>query len=513
MLGVNSPSKEKDKGGGKKRSMASDKKASSSPSKKVTSPVVTTKETSSSKRVKFSSSTVDPAKCLTVASSVTKELKIQVQESDSTKDPIVVSFPSGLPMSLQSGDEKSKSSSSSSSSSPAPTFTWAAARKAASKGRILYGTDDTCTYTAMNDGRGHDGRLTKLYVAIYHKPTRTVQFIPSSEKGTIFAMNQMVTDYEDAKSLDFRNLSMNERRRMVFETFGSNKKKKVLRSQDANVVEMRSVVGAGSGMMKSIQTQIDTGIISESNVQVMSDNMTMESEMNRATTALEKAYAEARRAFLPPFDETATKAYRVYDSQEVAGEEAWAQLSRVVDACIRKEDWKEAFQNSGRWSASTSKLLNLVSDPNRKGSKYQLKTICLVNHLVNFHNKASKKFIQGTVDEIVKYLGLPRAVADRFLEVFCVASFDRGRAGFAVTKQLKDRRVVYALIMYLLAHGKEMKVGSIDELCQDMSIETKDAMNLYREAGCKCVKGKTGAVSVSLSVPLQFPPPKRGKKT
>jgi len=277
MIGVNSPSKEKDKGGGKKRSMAS------SPSKQVTSPV-TTKETSSSsqKRVKFSSSTVDPAKCLTAASSFTKELKMQVQESDSAKDPIVVSFPSGLPMSLQAGDEKSKSS----SSSPAPTFTWAAARKAASKGRILYGTDDTCTYTAMNDGRGHDGRLTKLYVGIYHKPTHTVQFIPSSEKGTIFAMNQMVTDYEDAKSLDFRNLSMNERRRMVFETFGSNKKRKVLRSQDANVVEMKSVVGAGSGMMKSIQTQIDKGIISESNVQVMSDNMTTESEVNRVSFVL-----------------------------------------------------------------------------------------------------------------------------------------------------------------------------------------------------------------------------------
>jgi A49-like RNA polymerase I associated factor. len=229
------------------------------------------------KRVKFAS-TVEPAKCLTDPSSFTKELKIHVQEPDSLKDPIVVSFPSGLPLSLSDlpEDERGEQASSSSSSNP-PTFTWAAARKASSKGRILYGTDDTCTYTAMNDGRGHDGRLTKLYIAIYHKPTNTVKFMPSSEKGTIFAMNQMVTNYEDAKSLDFRNLSMNERRRMVFETFGSNKKKKVLRSQDANVVEMRSVVGAGGGMMKAIKTQIDQGIISESNTQVMSD-MANESE-------------------------------------------------------------------------------------------------------------------------------------------------------------------------------------------------------------------------------------------
>jgi hypothetical protein len=67
--------------------------------------------------------------------------------------------------------------------------------------------------------------------------------------------------------------------------------------------------------------------------------------------------------------------------------------------------------------------------------------------------------------------------------------------------------------MYLLAHGKEMKCGSIDQLCTDMKVETKDAILLFREAGCKCVKNKSGIVSVSLSVPLTFPPPKRGKKT
>jgi hypothetical protein len=121
--------------------------------------------------------------------------------------------------------------------------------------------------------------------------------------------------------------------------------------------------------------------------------------------------------------------------------------------------------------------------------------------------------MDGTPEELTKYLGLPQAVAARFLELFCVSTFDRGRAGYATTKNLKDRRVVFTLVMYLLAHGKEMKVGSIDKLCLDMSIETKEAMSLYREAGCKCVKGKSGMVSVSLAVPLVFPNPKRGKKT
>lgn len=226
------------------------------------------KEEPSTKKIKFESGASEPATCLTFPSKHTRTMKINVQESDSAKDPVVVSFPSGLPSGIvndaqSTGEEAGHSN--------PPTFTWTSARKSSSKGRILVGTDDTCTYSSMNDGRGYDGRLTKSYVAIYHKPSKTVKFIPASEKGTVFAMNQRVTDYEDSQSFDFGNMSMSERRRMVFESFGSNKKKKVLRSQDANVVEMKSVVGAGEGMMRAIGSQIEGGAVSESNKKVMDD--------------------------------------------------------------------------------------------------------------------------------------------------------------------------------------------------------------------------------------------------
>jgi len=460
---------------------------------------------SAPKKVKFESSNSAPAKCLSFPSKYTTELKVNVEDPDSAKNPVVVSFPAGLPssMTISSNDQEHDDSS-------PPVFTWTKARQSAKKGRILHGSDHACTYSAMNAGRGSDGRLTKFYVAIYHKPTNTIKFIPSSEQGTVFSINQKVTSYHDSKSMDFRNLSVSERRRMVFESFGSSKKKKVLRSQDANVVEMKSVVGAGDGMMKALGSQIESGTVSESNKQVMEELKKGSDE--KPITAVDKAFAEARRAFLPPFDANATRPYRVYDSQDVAGEEAWGQISRIVDACIHKENWKESLQK-WPWPDSSAKLLDLVKDPQKKGAKYQIKTICLVNYLVKFHNRASKKFMDGTSEDMVKYLGLPKSVSDRFLELFCVASHDRGRAGYSTTKNLKDRRVVYTLVMYLLAHGKEMKVGSIEKLCLDMSMETKEAINLYREAGCKCVKGKTGMVSVSLAVPLVFPNPKRGKKT
>ena len=230
-------------------------------------------------------------------------------------------------------------------------------------------------------------------------------------------------------------------------------------------------------------------------------------------TAVERAYAEARRSFLPPFDDSAKTAFRVYDSEEVAGEEAWSRLSRIVTACVHKGDeWKEAIQGRFPWRTSTRELLDLIMDTNKKHAKYQIKTMLLVHYLVKFHNRASKKFMGGSQEELAKYLGLPSEISNRFLALFCTPTYDRGRAGFATTKTLKDRRVVYTLIMYLLAHGKEMKIGSIQNLCEDLKLEVKDAISLYRQAGCVCSKNSKGMVSVSLSVPLQFPPPKNSKK-
>ena len=232
-------------------------------------------------------------------------------------------------------------------------------------------------------------------------------------------------------------------------------------------------------------------------------------------SAADRAHDEARRSYLPPFDESAMDPYRVFDSQEVAGDDAWSKISNIVVACIHKGDeWKKAIEGKYEWPKATKALLDTVKNHQSSRGKYTIKTIVLVNYLVQFHNRANKKFMDGSPEELKKKFGLPREVSDRFLLLFCVPSYDKGRAGFATSKHLKDRRVLYTLIMYLLAHGKEMKIGSIASICEDLRLETKDAINLYREAGCTCVKNTTTLdVSVSLQVPLKFPPPKRGKKT
>ena len=208
--------------------------------------------------------------------------------------------------------------------------------------------------------------------------------------------------------------------------------------------------------------------------------------------------------------------YKVYDSQEIAGDEAWDQISRELDACLKKasekQGWKSALMDRSKWSESTAALINGIHDVDKKGMKYRIKTLVFLNHLINFHNKCIKTFVKGTAAELAKFIKMPPDICNRFLELFAAPTQDQGSSGFAFTKQLKDKRVVHILILYLLAHGRDMKVASVNKLCDDIKLEIRDAITLGREAGCKCIKDKSGILSISLSVPLEFPAPKRGKK-
>lgn len=65
----------------------------------------------------------------------------------------------------------------------------------------------------------------------------------------------------------------------------------------------------------------------------------------------------------------------------------------------------------------------------------------------------------------------------------------------------------------MIAGGKEMKVPSINQLCRDMGMDPKDAMMVLREAGFATRKNGVGDVGATLSVPLTFPPPRRGKRS
>lgn len=226
--------------------------------------------------------------------------------------------------------------------------------------------------------------------------------------------------------------------------------------------------------------------------------------------AVELAHAEARRKFLPAFDVDAKEPHLVYDARDIAGDDAWGQVSRVTDACLAQDNLFEALTGRGHWYESVQSVLKAVAT-NSPSAKYQIKCAILLNHMIHFQRR-SRNITRGSVEEIAQFMKLPLEITTRFLELFTTPiTDDRGQEGYASSKQNKDMCLVHILLLYLMAHGRSMKTGNLKPITDDVKIELGEAANLLREAGCTVKSAGNNVMSAALTVPLTFPPPKRGR--
>ena len=224
----------------------------------------TKKRKSSSTRV----ATKDPAPARSKSRNSTSPksvaISVEVAPNNPEHDPIVVSFPRGVPTSIAVGGHSDDID----TTNPPPRFTCSKLRESSSRGRRISGEDDDCTYTASAQGRGHDGRLSKVYVGVYNKQTKRLKLVPAAEKGTIFALEQKVKAYKpnvahggllfggaQTESQAPGVISAANQVQMLVESFGSRKKQKVMASRASNKVNIHSVVGSGDAMMKSVTNQ------------------------------------------------------------------------------------------------------------------------------------------------------------------------------------------------------------------------------------------------------------------
>mmetsp|Transcript_24021 Transcript_24021/g.56034 ORF Transcript_24021/g.56034 Transcript_24021/m.56034 type:complete len:198 (+) Transcript_24021:195-788(+) len=195
----------------------------------------------------------------------------------------------------------------------------------------------------------------------------------------------------------------------------------------------------------------------------------------------------------------------------MAGDDAWDQISRVTDVCIRKDDFFSALTSKGRWHEPVKTILQAIplDSPN---AKYQIKSAILLNHLVSFHKNTGGR-LRGRPEYIARDVEVPVDVTKRFLESFTtLVTGEGGMPGYAFSKQNKDKILVHILLLFIISQGRKMKVGNIKPIVDEMKIVMTDATNLLREAGVTVQKaGDT--VSAGLTVPLKFPLPKsRGRQ-
>jgi hypothetical protein len=201
----------------------------------------------------------------------------------------------------------------------------------------------------------------------------------------------------------------------------------------------------------------------------------------------------------------------VYSARDIAGDDAWGRISRVADACLHQgpSQFLTALTERGVWhNCITSVIQTIPLDaPNAKN---QVKTCILLNHCITFH-LSGRNMLRGDAKSIGRDLSLPTDVAARLLELFTTSLGAGGRdSKYARSKQSKDKCMVYMLLLYMMAHGRSMKIGSIKPIVDDCKMELVEASNLLREAGCTVVRQGAGNASAVLTVPLTFPAPKRG---
>jgi hypothetical protein len=332
----------------------------------------------------------------------------------------------------------------------------------------------------------------------------------AASRGTVFALEQSVPEYLKKNGTVDGQPSRNilAYSNQLFEDFGSAKKKKVLKSQAANQVDIDHVVGAGEG--SAVLQQVMKGeSMSESNRKAIAQSKDPESRSNNAVDA---AYEAARHNFLPTYNENAVKPDKVYDAKEIAGERAWGRIYNKVKTCMDQNDPTSAVLESINEKDWSNCVVNIVKEisPETKSANNRLTCAMLLNYLIKFYNSNHHREIIPKPNETKHvYFGIPVEVASRWIDSFTtVVTDDQGKVNHAMSKANKDKCIVHALILFMMAQGESMKISSIKPIADDLKVTVNDCAQMLKLAGCSLSK-KGSAVCAALKTPLTFPPPRR----
>ncbi|KAG7361529.1 A49-like RNA polymerase I associated factor [Nitzschia inconspicua] len=425
-------------------------------------------------------------------------VKIRVAESKTGDNPVVVAFPCGVPESAIAKSAISK---------PTLKFVWQQLNENSKSGRRVVGFDRDCLYSAQANGLGYDDRQTKLVVGVYHKKRNTLTLHEAASRGTVFTLQQSVPSYMEQNEQTETGKGGNEEiKPNVYEDFGSSKKRRVLKSQAANRVDIDNVVGAGDGSAMVHQMMKGQGM-SESNRMAIEEDRRTDSTQKSAS---EKALEDARLQILPTYDEHAVKPDKVYDAKKIAGNKAWKRVFDNVFACLHKENPTDAIVESifeRDWQAFVLQFVKEV-DTQADNAAYRITCAILINWMIKFYRINNKRrSIEGVDETRSTYFGMPSEVAARCFELFTtpVSNPEKsGKAHFAMTKTKNDKMITHILLMYMMSQGPSMKIPRINPIAESLGIPAGQCSTLLRYAGCRVMKVGNDA-SASLKTPLEFP--------
>ncbi|CAB9523871.1 expressed unknown protein [Seminavis robusta] len=504
---------------------------STSPKKRKATPSSSTKK----KKAKSTKAAASATTSINATqSNATKTVTIHVNKPDATVDPILVSFPGGVP-----------------TESP-PLLQWSQKDSKNPAGRTIRGQNNQgILYTASSNGIAFDERSTKLAVGVYDRHTGTLTIHQTASRGTVYSLQQHLLAYKESLQPEMTDDGqVYSTTQKLFDDFGSAKKQRVLKSQAANRVNVDTVIGSGIAQ--------PTTQMSESNRKAVEHaKQNPDSSVPSVLSAIEIAHEKARKELLPPFDMTqADQPCAVFQFHQSVTPEAWATIGATINTCLqhnKKNFVQELTRGKPRMAPDGSGMM-AVWPPEKRGwsqtildtlqkapisqartedanvaktpasAKYELRCILLLHYMIRFYTQFHRSVPKGrralAVEPInegySKWYGIPNVVAQPLLDQFATEQADARKfrnktnlPGMVMSPTDNDKCLVHILLLYVRARGgAAMKLDDLVPLLEEFAIDQTKATQLLRTAGCTIVpQGRK--IRVVLTAPVTFPKPKR----
>ena len=254
---------------------------------------------------------------------------------------------------------------------------------------------------------GSSNPMTTTMVAVYDKSSGSVTLYHEEDMNMLAPLSQSINKYKPVvKDNALEEHSYAARRDALYESFGSSKKLKVLKSQKANEVKISNVIGGGD-----MNTGLEAMEQSKSNKDAMENARMGKEEADVVAESVEIS----RKALLPKYDEKAKSPRMVYKARDIAGDEVWGFISRMVDGCCHDDGWMLKLNERLNFeNAVKNEFAMMQTGALEKDDRTKVKSLILLNHLMAFSKETGGfKFKGKSPEDLSKRTRLPEVVCIR----------------------------------------------------------------------------------------------------
>jgi hypothetical protein len=378
-------------------------------------------------------------------------------------------------------------------------------------------------------------------VGVYDKSSDTLTLIPSSH---VFTMRPTINK-GDSMMESSPGMANYDRKRGLVDAFGTDKKKRAVKANEAKRVDGTKVVGL-SAVQRSITTEI------EASQQASQESNNLGHGEDGAAIAL----SAQRERLLPKFDQDALQTRKIYNLDGIMPPRTRELLEKWHDK-IAKDLVKKISEGDGgmvdAWNTAFGEMSDAVvipslsmglsissresdaDDTTKREKKLRHKRCSLIflAATINMYLGISGSSSLRRIDLVKLKALLQKAVTPNLCDIIIntfgnlssQGNVKSGKEGYHhsdtayihFTKEQVDRLLLHIIVLVLVLNRYTFE---IDVLASSLGLSIKRTTLLAREAGCTISKvdvesddGKTKKTSIAtLKAPLTFPKPSRGQQ-